>query len=248
MAIRLVGYKGLENAFDTVRQYEQANRLDGLKTQWRAHPNLTIHTSNEAVKIAPSALDSYIEGAHRVTLDSGREVGIGYSCSLDGKTIAMIQPVVLGSYGSVDVLSKKLYDNEFREILEEIKVGSTDQRKAGYGHTHPRGFGPVFSLVSHNLPYGNDWEIAHTTKTARQEWRDAPYHLMGAPFMNLFGVVEALPNGQAVYHPWEIDPSIDRQRDEHRQALKELAELGRGIASRTPIRISTKRPKVRAVQ
>ncbi len=236
--IRIIS-EPVRDAHGIVKEYATAGTLAYLKNLWRAHPNLSLTYSDAPVKIAKSAMQSYVNEVQREALEKNVEVAIGYACTRDGREITMIRRIALGSAGEADILAQHLYEGEFDDVLKELKSEITGS--AGVGHTHPGVYGPVFSHVSSGpelTPYGNDYAIAMQLKGRKAEWLDAPYHLMGAPHMGLFGVVEALPAGRVVFHPWEIDENIDLKRAQDRSVLEKMA------SDAVPVKIRRKHVRV----
>lgn len=199
----------LQDAHPIVDQAIRQGNIETLKRDWLAHQHLKVETSEEPIHIERHVINMLEHQAKQ-----GQQLGeIPLFFMMvpkdDHQIVRAVWQGNAGEYGSVKFGGM---DPHFRNALgATLSHGGT----MPLGHTHPRGYGPIFSHVT-SEDVGEDGRESADYNVAMtfEPFTHSPYHLMVA--MNprngkpTLGVLEVKKGHKVGYHPWKcINPKSE---------------------------------------
>lgn len=218
---------GLSDAYDTVAQ----KNSEWIKKEWRAHPNLKIEISNEAVVIDEEVIRNYNELVVAKAKSSKNEIPFYF---VKDKEKNRFVDLLVGEGFSTGRVSWDLFPAKYKDGVEWRNAH--EQRKntdnyneekyiVAFGHTHPTGYGPIFSHIKGSGEFGADYNATMFYKNYK--WGDhhgCNFHFVGAPDLNSLGAIEAKENGVIVFHPIEVlgkeKPPKGKEGDEKEKEIR----------------------------
>lgn len=164
-----------------------------LVRQWNGHPNLKIRLAKVPFIFTDSQEKILVQTLYR-GLQIGKEIEL-YGVVKDFK-VSHIEVGGEHEYG------KTVFAIGGTAYHKALKAGGGDGRKIMLGHTHPRGYGPIFSHVEFGGEYaGSD----HHITLKQPELGLSPFHFILAidPTTErpTIGVWSAGQDGIAIAHP-----------------------------------------------
>lgn len=161
---------------------------------WRAHTNLKIELAKVPLGLNPQVA-FVLEKALKQGLTIGKEIEL-FAVEKDMKVLH----AEVGKPQEYGLTSFNLGGEAYRRTLGLAKkIGG----RVMLGHTHPEGYGPIFSHVEMEGEHaGSD----HRTTMNQPSMGLSPYHFIVAkdPLSGhqLLGIWSAKPNGVSMIHPW----------------------------------------------
>lgn len=185
----------LADAHPLVSEALREGSVQQLKESWRAHLNLRISAGIEPVRIRTAVLER-LQALLERTIVARTEHP--FYCVESNNEIVDIVLAPSGSYGQVTF---EIGGREFRKALE---IARETSGKVALGHTHPAGYGPIFSHVQTiSTKYGDD-HLAALEKYSTNSV--SPFHLIVAfrpsTQQPLLGVWSAEKGGYAIINSW----------------------------------------------
>ncbi len=223
---------GVEDAYNIVANQD----TEKIKEEWKGHQKFTVSALNEPVVIDEEVIRDYKNIVLEKAKKTGNEVPFYFVEDRGGNRIIEIFVGEANSSGSADLNPTKFLNKngiEFAKKLNEINTNNElYEGKArflvGVGHTHPKGFGPIFSAAGEGdfgADYGTNLRLKQDPLYSSHA---SSIEFVGAPDMGLLGAIEAKPDGAIEYHPINIselkEQEISSQRKEPQEKTEELSE------------------------
>lgn len=196
----------IQDAYPFVHTAITKGIVANLKSAWRAHPKLKIEIDPRPIRIEKHVLWMLHEQA-QIGGKAG-EIPLYFLHMKDSKTdLGLIKAMWVGPVGEHGHVTFSLEDQHFIQALNAVlSLGGV----MPLGHTHPSGYGPIFSEISASILNANaDPGISADYHVARHfESLGSNLHLMTAvspknPSLTMLGVIRIKPDHTIVFHPWQ---------------------------------------------
>ncbi|MBU4017388.1 hypothetical protein KKF69_08015, partial [Patescibacteria group bacterium] len=157
----------VEDAYNIVANQD----AEKIKEEWNGHQKLTISALNEPVVIDEEVIRDYNELVAQYAIKENKEVPFFFVEDTENKRIVKIFVGEAKSYGSTELspITAKAKDGEIfadwwngENNKKNLFNGKDGRFKVGMGHTHPKGYGPMFSNVGEGdfgLDYSSEFEF-----------------------------------------------------------------------------------------
>lgn len=190
-----------ENFLDATHLVRQLSagrpqNLEALMRQWKVPIGSRIEIQDRTIYFTPEALDKLRTTI--IPLTKGYNVEVPFQYAMKDSRVLDVIPIASEVKSGIETDVSK-------PPLDEL-LAQTSRDNVGYGHTHPTGYGPIFSLSgqSSRFPYGKDYSA---NVTHRDIMRMSGLHLViarGNDGENLIGICEAGNNGTIKMYPWQV--------------------------------------------
>ena len=225
---RILDKYNLSDAYEIVKKMDE----NEIKKEWRAHPKLKIETSNKPVIIDEEVIKDYNEMVVKKAIETGDEIPFYFVIDNEKNRVVDMLMGEGFSSGRVgwDLFSAKYKEGIMWRDAHERRKNTENYNKDKYtvifGHTHPAGYGPIFSHVKGPGNFGADYSATMSSKdTYYGDHLVCNFHIVGSPDMNLIGAIETKEKGEIVYHP--INVLAEEKAKEEKMEPKEISEADR---------------------
>ncbi len=209
--------EGILDKYNLSDAYEIVKKMDEneIKKEWRAHPKLKIETSNKPVVIDEEVIKDYNELVAQYAIKENKEVPFFFVEDAENKRIVKIFIGEAKSYGSAELspLTAKAKNGETfaawwngENKNKNLFNGKNGKFKVGMGHTHPKGYGPIFSNVGggdFGLDYSSEFEFRSSALFAVNSCA-SNISFVGSPDTGLISATEVKKDGVIVFNPISV--------------------------------------------
>ncbi len=197
----------IRDAYPIVESAIRSGKIDELKKQWRAHTKLKVEIDPRPIRIEAHVLHLLTEQA-KIGAEHG-EIPLYFLHMQDNqRDLGIIRTAWAGlpeAHGSATFGGPHDY-----QLITARYTAASLQGSCPLGHTHPLGYGPIFSHVEAsaiNEDGAPDTSADYHVVQSQANYTKSKLHLMvaidetGRP--NL-GVIRIKGKHTIAYHPWEI--------------------------------------------
>lgn len=230
--------KGTLDKYNLSDAYEIVKKMDEneIKKEWRAHPKLKIEISNKPVVMDEEVIKDYNDLVAQYAIKENKEVPFFFVEDTENKCIVKIFAGEAKSYGSAELspLTAKAKNGEVfatwwngENNKKNLFNGKNGKFKVGIGHTHPKGYGPIFSNVGggdFGLDYSSEFEFRSSAIFAANPCA-SNISFVGSPDTGLIGAFEVKEDGVIVFNPIEVsEEDNDKNKETQEQENGELPQ------------------------